>query len=106
MKRLDVRYCEKSKLYFIGGGILPISCLEVGQTWVGSSGSTVKIDSIENNSDNDPWVTYSWQSNGETYHHTKNNWGFQSRYCLVVDEVDMQNEKLNQIVDFSIFLIR
>lgn len=68
--------------HLLCGVILPAAQVKTGQVWAAADGSnrTVTIES------GGEWVDYSWLENGEKKLHTKTNFAFQCRYCLVLDE--------------------
>ena len=98
MKSFDVRQDKKTGLYYVAGGILPPSLIEVGQSWISSSGSIVTVKSIDYSDPTDPLIGYEWNSNQGIASHKKFAFAFQCRYCLVVDK-DNLPENLKDIVD-------
>ena len=74
--------------HLICGGTLPSSAVKNGQTWAAADGSnrTVRVESAGE------WVDYSWEENGTRKLHTKMNFAFQCRYCLVVDTPEVPDE--------------
>ena len=70
------------------GGLLPLSCLKVGQEWQGSGGGVVTIDRIEKRMthEENPRPFYQIHySSAVQKSHDELDFDFQCRYCLVVD---------------------
>lgn len=63
--------------------------LKVGSRWIAADGSNfiVTIEGISSYGSPDPWmeVLYSWEINGEKFTNDRDAFGFQSRYCLIVE---------------------
>ena len=74
--------------HLVCGGTLPTSAVKAGQIWAAADGAnrTVKVESAGE------WVDYSWVEGGETKLHTKMNFAFQCRYCLVVPTPEVPEE--------------
>lgn len=72
--------------YLLCGGIVPRERVQPGQTWAAASGGnhTVTVDAVD-----DEWIDYSWIENGTRKTHTKLNFAFQCRYCLVLDKPEL-----------------
>lgn len=62
------------------GHIFPISEIEPGQIWAPADGSNRVHEIISNDGKN---ITHRWTETGEVF--TKDAFGFQCRYCKVVD---------------------
>lgn len=62
------------------GHIFPASELEVGQFWVPAVGSNRVHEIIANDGET---ITHRWIETGEIFH--KSAFGFQCRYCKVVE---------------------
>jgi hypothetical protein len=62
--------------------------IQVGSRWIGSSGSIVVVEGINQYGSTDPWyeVVYSWEENGVKKTHDKDQFAFQCRYCLIIEE--------------------
>jgi len=78
----DMRVEHVHGRHLLCGVILEESQVEAGQTWAAADGSdrTVLVESAGR------WVEYSWVENGEKLLHTKMNFAFQCRYCLVLPD--------------------
>jgi hypothetical protein len=66
-------------LHLLCGGIIPIEEVKVGQTWAAADGSKMTVNILEAGE----WVIYEGDLQPI---HTKDNFSFQCRYCLVLDE--------------------
>lgn len=80
-----MRVEEKHGRYLLCGYTLSNNQIKAGQVWAPADGSnrTVTVKS------GGEWVDYEWEEDGEKKLHTKMNFAFQCRYCLVLptDEI-------------------
>jgi hypothetical protein len=62
--------------------------IQVGSRWIGSSGSIVVVEGINQYGSTDPWyeVMYSWEENGVKKTWQKETFAFQCRYCLIIED--------------------
>ena len=64
--------------------------IKVGSRWCAASGSNhiVTVEGINQYGSTDPWheVVYSWEENGVKKTHDKDQFAFQCRYCLIIEE--------------------
>lgn len=74
--------------HLLCGGVIPTEMVKAGQIWAAADGSnrTVYIESAGE------WVDYSWYENGVKKIHTKMNFAFQCRYCLVLETPEVPEE--------------
>lgn len=64
------------------GHIYPITEVNVGEVWQGSTGHTVIITKVDVDCDQ---IHYAWEESGGINVHKKESFAFQCRYCRVVD---------------------
>lgn len=76
--------------HLLCGGIVPTYFVKAGQRWAAASGSDREVF-VESAGE---WVDYSWTENGRKMLHTKMNFAFQCRYCLVLDKPEIPKELL------------
>ncbi len=64
--------------------------IQVGSRWARADGSKgyVTVEGLNSYGDTDPWieVVYSWEENGVKKTWQKENFIFQCRYCLIVED--------------------
>lgn len=74
--------------YLLCGGIISADQVKPGQVWAAADGSdrTVLVEG------GDALIEYSWMGNGEKKTHIKSNFGFQCRYCLVLESNEIPEE--------------
>jgi hypothetical protein len=64
--------------------------IQIGSRWCAASGSNhiVTIEDIIHYGSTDPWykVVYSWGENGVKKTHEKDQFSFQCRYCLIIED--------------------
>jgi hypothetical protein len=64
--------------------------IQVGSRWARADGSKgfVTVEGFNTYGDTDPWieVVYSWEENGVKKTWQKENFIFQCRYCLIVED--------------------
>ena len=62
--------------------------IKIGSRWIGSSGSIVVVEGINQYGSTDPWyeVMYSWEENGVKKTCQKEMFGFQCRYYLIIED--------------------
>lgn len=67
--------------YLLCGGVIPAEDVEVGQIWSPADGSnrSVRVEAVTRD-----FVTYSWKEGDSFKEHSKLNFAFQCRYCLVL----------------------
>lgn len=80
-----MRIEQNNNRYILCGVIIPADRIKAGQVWMGSSGGIVTVESVDDNS----WVTYSWDTPSGKQQHTKMQFAFQCRYCLVLGSTDI-----------------
>lgn len=74
--------------HLLCGGIVPAHMVKAGQRWAPASGTDREV-LIKSAGE---WVDYSWEENGEFRMHTKMNFDFQCRYCLILDKPEVPDE--------------
>ena len=75
--------------HLLCGGVIPAELVKPGQRWASADGSNREV--TVRSSDGD-WVTYLWSEKNEERIHTKLNFAFQCRYCLVLDTPELPKE--------------
>lgn len=77
--------------HLLCGGILKPSAVQVNQRWAAASGNdhVVTVEAADGE-----LVTYSWIEHGAKRIHSKSNFAFQCRYCLVLDKPEIPEELL------------
>jgi hypothetical protein len=62
--------------------------IQVGSRWIGVSGGIVTVEGINQYGSTNSWyeVVYSWYENGEKKTHDKDQFSFQCRYCLILED--------------------
>ena len=66
------------------GGIIPPEMVKPGQVWASADGSNRTVEVMETPGD---WVKYGWHEEDKFFTHTKLNFAFQCRYCLVTPTI-------------------
>jgi hypothetical protein len=64
--------------YLLCGGVIPAEDVQVGQTWAPAAGDNYTVTVVEAGTR----VTYEGEHQAR---HTKDNFAFQCRYCLVLE---------------------
>lgn len=74
--------------HLLCGGFVPTAFVKTGQRWASASGGDREVF-VESAGE---WVDYSWLEGGDKKLHTKLNFAFQCRYCLVLDAPEVPEE--------------
>lgn len=77
----NYRFIRTGNHIFIGGDILPSNMLKVGQYWIAGK-SLAHITSIDKDI-----IKYQDCSSGDMFE--RDSFGFQTRYCLIVEPNEM-----------------
>lgn len=67
--------------HLLCGGIIPGDMVTPGQRWAAADGSDREVTVVAGGDS----VVYVWTEAGQERTHTKLNFSFQTRYCLILD---------------------